>query len=275
MTQQFTNKTGQTIYTATYRALDPVKGAVVLVHGYGEHHGRYTHVIEAFNKAGYTVYALDHQGHGRSTGERAYVNTIDELVDDLHTYVSAIKKELAGQKLFMYGHSMGSLISLMYVIRYQDELNGVILSGLPLAANEAVSPLLLTTAKLLDKIVPKMPLAETTPASELAADQSVAAAFAADPLNWKGKMRVRTGVSIGNGVDAARAQISAVRLPVLFLHGAEDKICPPNGSVFALEGVSSPDKQRIVYPDLRHEIHNEKNWQTVIQDIVTWLSGHQ
>lgn len=273
-TGQFISKNGFTIHTASWRTVEPPKGAIFLVHGYGEHHGRYAHVIEAFAKAGYAVYAIDHRGHGRSEGDRAYVVSIDELVADLRQYFEACKKELAGQKVFMYGHSMGSLVSLLFAIRYQDDLNGLILSGLPLNANESVSPMLITTANLLDKIVPKMPLAETTPANELAADQSVAAAFAADPLNWKGKMRVRTGVSIANGVNSARAQIGALRLPVLFLHGADDKICPPGGSQFALDNVSSPDKQRIVYPGLRHEIHNEKIWTTVMQDMFAWLNGH-
>src|SRR5919206_2521690 len=105
---------------------DDPKRLVVLVHGYGEHIGRYAHVAEALAARGSTVVGPDHVGHGRSAGERVLVESFEPIVDDLHAVVQAEPGDLS---VVMVGHSMGGLIAICYAQRHREDLAGLVLSG--------------------------------------------------------------------------------------------------------------------------------------------------
>ncbi|MFN8527833.1 MAG: alpha/beta hydrolase, partial [Anaerolineae bacterium] len=244
------------------------KAAVMVVHGYGEHYGRYEHVIDALTAGGYAVYTIDHRGHGKSSGERAYFETIDQPIDDLKAYFDANKSAFPSGKVFMLGHSMGALISLMFALKFQDALNGLVISGVPLTADQNVSPALITAANVLNRIVPKAQLADTAPISELSTDPEVAVKFAADPLTFKGKMRVRMGVAINTGAKWAREHLTTLTIPALMMHGAQDKICPPSGSQLAYDRISSKDKTIKLYPGMKHEIFNEVERNRPISEMI-------
>ncbi|MCA9903230.1 MAG: alpha/beta fold hydrolase, partial [Anaerolineae bacterium] len=127
-----------TLHTESWLPEGEPRAAIVVVHGYGEHLGRYRHVADYFVKQGYAVYALDHRGHGQSEGLRAYVHSFNQFVEDLHVYVGQVKSAQAGRKLFILGHSMGALISLLYCIRYPDGIAGLVISGAPVNADANV-----------------------------------------------------------------------------------------------------------------------------------------
>lgn len=264
---------GLALYTASWLP-ETVKAVIVLVHGYGEHSGRYAHVVNALTQQNYAVYTIDHRGHGKSEGLGGYVKSIDQVVDDLKIYVDQIQARHSDQKLFMLGHSMGALISLTYALRYQAQLDGLLISGVPLAAEEGAPAWLAQVAKFLNMVAPTLPLAETIPLDALSRDATIVQAYEADPLNYHGKMRVGTALSIVNGAKKAISQLSTLKLPTLILHGAEDKICPPSGSDIVYAQAASSDKQLIKYDGLRHEIMNEPERDTVLQDIMTWLDKH-
>lgn len=248
-----------------------MKAVIMLVHGYGEHSGRYQHVIEALAENGYDVYTLDHRGHGKSDGLRAYVDGFDIIVRDLKAYYDQIAPQHPDSKFFMIGHSMGALISLYYTLKHQETLAGLITSGPPLTAEEGVSPLLLMAASTLNKLIPTAPIVNAITAS-LASDPSVDEAFQRDPLTYKGKMRVRTGVSISETSRYVREHLANLKLPVLFLHGEADGICPPSGSKLAYKTASSTDKTIKLYPGMMHEIFNERERSIVLADVVDWLN---
>jgi alpha-beta hydrolase superfamily lysophospholipase len=273
MTSTLTTPDGLTLYTA--KAIPPSPRAIViLVHGYGEHSGRYQHVIDSLAGRGYAVYTLDHRAHGKSGGEpRALIHPLDKAINDLKQYVDAIKADQPALKRIMIGHSMGSAITFGYALRYASDLNGVILSGLPLDSEKDVSPLLVSVGKILSKIVPAMPFSDLAPISGLAYNPAVAADFAADPLNYHGKMRIGMGVAIGNEASYINANLSELQLPVLFIHGEDDPICPPSGSQRAYDRVSSTDKTIKLYPKMKHEIMNEIERQTVLDDVAAWLDA--
>lgn len=268
----FTNPRSQTLHTEHWLPDDP-RAVIVLVHGYGEHSGRYRHVIDSLTEAEYGVYTLDHHGHGKSEGKRAYVDDFNHLVADLKHYVDEVTAAHPDLSIYMLGHSMGALLALAFGLRYQDQLAGLIVSGAPLHSDQTVSPLTLIAASVLDRIAPAAPLADTAPVSGLSKDAAVRDGFRSDPLNYQGKMRVRTGVQINTTLRAVREQLAALRLPLLILHGEADPICPPSGSRLIYERAASNDKTLKTYPGLLHEILNEPEREIVLADIHQWLAG--
>jgi len=270
----FQSDDGLKLATCAHHDSATPKAYIVLVHGYGEHAGRYAHVVDALCGAGYSVHTIDHRGHGASDGERAYFNNLWEPVADLKRFVNDVQAQNSNRALFMLGHSMGALIALVFAIQYQYELKGVILSGIPLTADLSTSPVLLAVGNLLNLVAPKMQLADAAPRNELSSDPSVMLDFQADPLNWKGKMRVRMGISIQRAAKWSRANIGALKLPIMLAHGADDKICPPSGSQFVFDGASSTDKTLKFYPGMKHEILNERERAGVIADMIAWCDAH-
>lgn len=252
---------------------DP-RAAIVVVHGYGEHLGRYRHVADYFVKQGYAVYALDHRGHGQSEGLRAYVHSFDQFVEDLHVYVEQVQSAQPEHKLFILGHSMGALISLLYCIRYPDGIAGLIISGAPVNADANVPGYLITLAEILNHFVPKLPYLKGDDYSVLSRDPEVGRAFEADPLTWTRPLRIRLGVELNRAAGRARAGVSTLTMPLLIMHGAADAYVSPSGSQLAYERAGSSDKTLKLYPNLRHEIMNEPEKYEVLADIAAWLEAH-
>ncbi|MEP7291017.1 MAG: lysophospholipase [Chloroflexota bacterium] len=266
---------GLNLYTEYTVPKGEPRAAVLLVHGYGEHSGRYQHVIERLVKSDYAVYAIDHRGHGKSEGVRAYCDTMDQFVDDLKLYFDRMKIAQLGKKCFVLGHSMGALISLAFTQRYQSEIDGLIISGAPVNADANVSPALIAIGKVLNKIAPKLHLLDTSSPGILSSDPEIDIRWASDPLTNKKPMRVRLGVEMNNMAQQVRAHLADLRLPMLILHGADDKLVNPSGSQLAYEQVSSLDKTLKRYAGMRHEILNEVDKAIVMTDIVDWLDQHR
>lgn len=271
MTSFFRAEDGLRIHTESWLPDAPPRAALVVVHGYGEHLGRYRHVCEYFVGQGYAVYMLDHRGHGQSEGLRAYIDSFDEFLGDLHQFVTAVKAAHPGLKLSMLGHSMGALISLAYTLRYGD-VDCLMVSGSPVNADANVSPLLVQVGKVLTKVIPKVPFL-TFGDSLLSRDPRVQAAFDADPLTWKRPMRVRLGTEINRTAGWVRAELPRLRLPILIMHGADDVMVNPSGSEVAFTQVGSADKTLKLYPGLRHEIMNEPEQLEVLGDIAAWMEA--
>lgn len=265
---------GLTLHTQHALPEGVPKASILLVHGYGEHSGRYAHVIDRLVRAGYAVYTLDHRGHGRSEGIRAYCDYMDQFVEDLKIYFDQITAAQPDVKQFVIGHSMGGLISLAFTQRYQSEIEGLVISGAPVIADANVSPALVMVGKVLTRIVPKLHLLPQSGKGILSSDPQVDIDWDNDPLTNKKPMRVRLGVEINNMARDVRAHLADLRLPILILHGADDKLVNPSGSQLTYEKVSSADKTLKLYPGMRHEIMNEIGKDAVLDEMVEWLDKH-
>ncbi len=263
------------IYTESWLPDGDPRAVVMLVHGVGEHIGRYHHVAPKLVAAGYAVYALDHHGHGKSGGDpRTYFDTFDQPINDLKQYVDRVKAKHPQKKVFMYGHSLGSLITLVFALRYQQLLAGLVISGTPLAVESAQPALLITVAGLLNRIVPKFGATPPVPSTTLSRDEAVVRAYDNDPLVEHGNMRVRTGYLIVMNSREVVARASELKLPMFIFHGAADTLCPPAGSQILYDRVGATDKTLKFYEGLRHETHNEPEQGMVIDNILQWLDAH-
>lgn len=157
-TGSFTNAAGQNIFTRYWPIEGDAKAVVIIAHGLGEHSGRYLHVAEALNEAGYICYALDHRGHGHSEGNRVQVTDYNNFIDDLKLFYDSIKADHADSKIFLLGHSMGSVISLQFVYTYPDAIDCLTITGTATDARASQSKLLVGFLTGVHAILPQAPL---------------------------------------------------------------------------------------------------------------------
>ena len=259
---------------ATSWLVEGARAAVLIVHGIGEHSGRYPHVSTALTQRGYNVFTYDQRGHGKSGGQRAYFETADVLPDDLALIVETIRETFPPMPLFIYGHSMGSLVTLGYALDHQDGLAGLVLTGAPLVFDSKVSPALAAAARVMNKLLPRLQALDLVNPKHLSHDPAVVKAYTDDPLNFHSRLSVRSGSSLLELLDHTRNRLPELRLPLLILHGEADGVCPVSGSEYLYQQAASDDKMLIIYPELFHEIHNEPEQEKILADILTWLDGH-
>ncbi len=254
---------------------EPVALAVV-VHGYGEHMGRYRHVIEVLVERGFGVYAIDHRGHGGSQGLRASVERFDYFVDDLHLLVQQAKAAHPDLHLVMIGHSMGGLIATRYALRHQRELHALVLSGAALLIGESTPGYLKKLSRVLAAVVPTLGVvpAAKDGAAVLSRDEAVQRAFASDTLCYTGKLRARMGYEMWRAAIDTQARMEQITLPLLIMHGADDTLTDPRGSTMLYEKAGSADKTLKLWPGCRHEIFNEPEQAEILAYMVDWIAAH-
>jgi acylglycerol lipase len=231
------------------------RGILLIAHGFAEHSGRYTNLVDYFVPRGWAVYALDHRGHGKSDGARVQVERFSDYVDDLKIYFDIVRKDNPGKKIFLVGHSMGSAIAILYTSKYQNELAGLVTSGggIDKPGNQSSSP-----------------QAEGQPlgTSFLSRDPEVIKAYENDPLVYRGP--------IPTGLRGMMSEISnaapIIRIPALIMAG--NAVADGTRSQVLFEALGSKDKTLKLYDGLRHEIFNEPEHIQVISDMAVWLENH-
>lgn len=244
---------------------------VVLVHGYGEHLGRYQHVVTALNAHGYAVVGIDHRGHGRSEGRRADVVRFDDFVDDLHMLVENVREADPELPRFMLGHSLGGLVATRYALAHQAMLSGLILSGAAIVFGGSTPALMRRLAPIVARLAPTLPVMRSGGAGILSRDPDIDRLWNADPLTYKGKLRARFGHQFQTAAHEVQSRLDQLTLPMLIMHGSNDQLTDPAGSVLIHDLAKSEDKSLVLWPELRHEIFNEPEQEEVIERVVQWL----
>lgn len=247
--------------------------AVALVHGIGEHSGRYVWLVEHLTAAGFAVFSFDHRGHGRSPGRRGHITSWSEYRDDVGAFLEHVHRLSPGVPIFIYGHSLGALIVAEYVLSKQPDVAGVILSGIPLQPTGVAKPHLIAMARILSRILPSLRVSLGVNPDALSRDKAVAKAYEQDPLVHH-RASMRWGTETLDAIDRVRSHASDIRLPLLILHGEADQVNSVAGSRELLETVSSPDKQLRVYAGGAHEPHNDLDRDKVVRDVAEWLTEH-
>ncbi|MFF3846068.1 alpha/beta hydrolase [Streptomyces sp. NPDC002328] len=241
----------------------------LLVHGYGEHAGRYEEPAAVLTGHGAAVFAVDHVGHGRSAGERVLIEDFEDVVTDVHTAATLARAAHPGLPVVLVGHSMGGLIAARYAQRYGEGLAALVLSGPVVGVWELPGRLLAL------ETIPDTPV---SPAA-LSRDPAVGAAYAADPLVWHGPMKRPTLEAFVRTLETVEKHGDVGPLPVLWLHGADDRLVPVEGSRVGVErlcggreGVTSGGRlTERVYPGARHEVFHETNRSEVFADLTRFL----
>lgn len=263
---------GLNLYYQSWHPQGKTQGILIIVHGLGGHSGEFSNLVEEMIRRDYAVYGFDLRGHGKSPGQRAYINSWQEFREDLRRFIALIDRQEPPVPRFLFGHSLGSVIALEYVIHFPEGLKGVIVSALPLG-KVGVSSLRITIGKILSLVCPRFTLSTGIDPSASSRNLEVVKAYAQDRLRHrKGTARLVTEfLRSANwiGTNAANLQ-----LPLLMLHGGADRISPPQASQVFFEQVIFPDKQLYEYAESYHDLHDDLNYQEILTDLGQWLDSH-
>ena len=262
------------IYTIQWLPDVAPKAVVIIVHGIGEHSGRYQHVAEALVNAGYAVYSHDHRGHGKSDGKRVQVTSHLQFMNDLKQYFDLIRSEHDREKIFILGHSMGSIISLQFALQYQNNLAGLVITGTATDISSTVSGMMRNAANLLHRVLPNAPVSAPLPIPYLTNDKEMQQLAENDMLNYKGWTPVSIAKYIVETGEMLHENVHKLVLPILIMHGEDDRVTPISGSQVVYERVGSDDKTLKTWANMQHEIMNEIDRQQVIETIIDWLDKH-
>ncbi len=243
---------------------------LLVVHGYGEHSGRYEPLGTWFAERRCAVHAFDQQGHGRSEGPRCHVRRFGDFLDDVAVLQAQVSAEHPGTPLFLVGHSMGGLIVAACACERRPDVAGAVLSGPALALSRGVPRGRILAARLLRWIVPRLSVPAGIDPQGLSRDPEVVRAYVDDPLVHD-RMTLSLAAELFAAVGRTAARAGDVRIPVLLLHGGADTLCDPDGSRAFRAGLASEGCELRVYPELRHEIFNEPEREAVFEDLLRWL----
>ena len=236
---------------------------VLIVHGIGEHSGRYERTGRLFSEAGLDVEAFDLRGHGLSGGRRVYVRRWDDYLDDVEIRLAALRQP--GRPLVLMGHSMGALIALTYACSDRPAPDLLVLSAPPLQASVPGWQRLL--APVLSRVAPTVVLANPIAGSQLARDPAVGVAYFGDPL-VQPRSTTRLGAELFGAMKRARSNLDRLQVPTLVIHGGSDTLVP---TMVSEPLAKLPVVERRVLPYLRHETLNEPEGPDVVAGIVEWL----
>ncbi len=242
------------------------RAAVLVVHGIGEHSGRYQHVGQVLSDAGFDVLAADTRGFGQSGGRRAFVNVFSEFLDDVEALLA--ERRSLGLPVVLLGHSLGGLISTAYLVSGRSGPDLAVLSAPALHAKLPLWQRLL--APILGRLLPKTFVPATIAGSLLSRDPAVAEAYVNDPLVIAGST-AGLGKVVLEAMKTTTASLDRIRIPVYVLHGSADELVPPQASA-PLADVSGVVRR--VWPGLRHECFNEPEQDQVLAEVVSWLDTH-
>lgn len=251
------------------------KAVVQVVHGFAEHSGRYMNVVNQLTPLGYVIYANDHRGHGKSDGKRNYVDYFDQYIEDEKKLYDLIKDKHHNLPIFMLGHSMGSMIALVFTKKYEPLLRGLILSGTGTGAGESISKTLKVIVKVLAKITPKKFINPGLEADKLSHDSEVVQAYENDPLVNADKITIRLGWELMNNFEKFDSITDNLKLPLLVQCGSEDSLIKGSEEVLR-NAFNMEDKTILIYDGLYHEVYNEikEESEKVLNDLSNWLDKH-
>ncbi|MFM2061802.1 MAG: hypothetical protein RLZZ507_1472 [Cyanobacteriota bacterium] len=266
---------GIDLYYQSWNPGGKIKAILALVHGLGGHSGLYQNIIQHLLPQQYAVYGLDLRGHGQSPGQRGYINTWAEFRDDVRTFLQMIQKQQPGCPIFLFGHSMGGMIVLEYVLRYPEDtsaLQGVITVA-PSIGEVGVSPVRVLLGKMLSRVWPRFSLNTGLDADAGSRDPQIVASYTQDPLRHT-RATARFSTEFFTTITWINDHAAEWKIPLLILHGGADRVVLPGGSKIFYQRVTYPDKLRIEYPGAYHDLHCDINYCEVLNDLNNWMEKH-
>ncbi len=246
---------------------------IVLLHGYGDHSGRYEWVMHTFRDAQMNVFAYDQRGHGKSPGKRAYIHRFEDFLDDLDVYLEHVSEAVADAPLFLMGHSMGGMVLARYAeTRRLEQPRGLVFSSPFLAFSDDTPAFLLALGPYVAKVLPWLPISNVDNAG-LSRDPAVIEATNNDPLAYHGRVAAHTGAEFYRMVHVIDADMERITLPMLVMHGTADAIVGPSGSEKLHAKAGATDKTLRMYDGGYHELYNDLEKEQFMAEIITWIKA--
>lgn len=268
----FAGAGGLQLFRRRWQSLGVPRGALVLVHGLGDHSGLYPHLVDHLTPAGWSVHAFDQRGNGRSPGRRGHIDRWSDLREDLERFVALVAREEAGRPLFLLGNSLGGLVALDYALAHPDGLRGVVAVA-PALSLEGVPTPLLWLGRALSVVWPSFTLETGLDLRGLARDPAIAASILDDPLFHR---RASARLSTETAAAMARVLEGAHRfaIPLLLLHGGEDRMVPPAGTRDLASRLPPGLVTYREYPGSFHALLADLDRAAPLDALETWLRLH-
>jgi alpha-beta hydrolase superfamily lysophospholipase len=243
---------------------------VAIVHGFNSHGGQYLWTAEQFVESGYAVYALDLRGRGKSDGERFYVERIEEYLSDVATVMALARKREPGLPVFLLGHSAGGVIASVYTLDHQPELAGLVCESF--AFKVPAPDIALKAIKGLSRLAPRLKVLRLKN-EDFSRDPARVQWLNADPLTKDEIQPAITVAAMVRGNERLEREFPTIKLPVLILHGTQDKATLPKGSQRFYDRAGSSDKTLKLYDDHFHDLLADSGKEQVMTDIKRWIAA--
>jgi alpha-beta hydrolase superfamily lysophospholipase len=245
-----------TVFPGFERVPPDARSGLIIVHGIAEHGGRYRHVANWLAERQIASFVYDQRGHGLSSGVRTHVDDFSLFADDVETVAKSIRARHPSMPLYVWGHSMGSVVVTLAATRGLQWANGVITSGSALDALPRLTGWRGAGLNFANSLLPRLRIPLKIDGTALTQVEEIQREHMKDPLVPRSaSLRLLHGFA--RACETSIAGLAKVTLPWLAIHGEADKVCPVEGSRRLIATLASPDKQLVIYPGLLHEPHNE------------------
>ena len=270
---EWDTKDGEKIFSQKWLPDGPVRAVIIIVHGLGEHIGRYNHVAKFFNQNQISVYGFDHRGHGKSTGKRGHIGSNQLFMSDIESMISLAREDYPDLPIFLYGHSLGGNMVLYYSLFKQPAIKGVIATSPGLGTGEPIPPVKLFAANVLKTILPSMTMNNGLDVNNLSHNPQVIKDYQEDPLVHPMISAKLAMLMFSNG-DWIIENASKFNLLLLLLQGGKDHIVNLDKTKQFASKVPDSLITFKIFPELYHELHNEYEQDQVLNFILDWIRLH-
>lgn len=261
---------GLKIATRTWRPEGAVRGIAILVHGFNSHSGYFGWAAEQFVGDGFAAYALDHQGRGKSEGERFFIDKFTNWVEDVNKLAGIARSENPGVPVFVLGHSVGGVIASSYAYEHQQDVAGLICESW--AYDVGLPNLVQLAFEGVGYLAPHLPLYSLK--NEIfSRDPAVVEQMNNDPLINKEKEPAETASEVLKAAARIKENMPNLNVPVFIIHGTDDKATLPRGSQYFYDNVGSTDKTLKLYEGGYHDLLNDIDKEIVMADILAWVNA--
>ena len=264
---------GEVLLGRAWIPIDEVSGILCLIHGLGEHIGRYEHVAQYLTRSGYALMGVDLFGHGRSPGPRGHLGPYWRIMAVVKECLQEAERQAPGAARFLYGHSMGGNIVLNYVARENPEIAGAVVTSpwlrlavpLPRVAEWALG--------LVSRVRPAFAQPNRLASSHLSRDPAVGARYDVDPLVHN-MISAETFWGVSRAARWVMGHPERIRLPLLLMHGSADAITDPAASAELAEGIGANCTLK-QWDGFYHELHNEPEKTRVLEFLRDWIDSRR
>uniref|UniRef100_A0A3P8SYK3 Monoglyceride lipase n=1 Tax=Amphiprion percula TaxID=161767 RepID=A0A3P8SYK3_AMPPE len=268
------NADGLHLFCRYWEPAGPPRALVFVAHGAAEHCGPYDEIAQRLKELSLLVFAHDHVGHGQSEGDRMIIKDFQVYVRDSLQHIDLMKSRHPELPVFIVGHSMGGAISVLTACERPEDFSGVVLiAPMVQMSPESVTPFKVFMAKLLNHMLPSLPLGAID-SKWISRDKKQVEAYDSDELIFRGGVRVSFGMQMMAAVARIEREIPSISWPFLLLHGDQDKLCDIRGSKTMFENASSSDKKIKVYEGGYHALHHDlpEVAESVLKEVNGWIT---
>lgn len=269
-THEWRTKDRKKLFVQSWQPGEGGSKTILLVHGLGEHSGRYEEWAEKFVEKGFNFVSFDLRGHGKSSGKKGFARSVDVLLDDIDLALHHTRTLFPKTKMVLYGHSMGGNLILNHIIHRNRPLDAMVVSSPWLKLKKEPSKFLLALTPFLSKVFPRTCISNGLDPADISSDPAEAEKYRKDPLNHN-KISFRLFREIYDSGQHALRNIFKINAPILVLHGIEDVITSPSASREFVRNTNANTKLKL-WDGQYHELHHDTRREEVFGSIISWLS---